>query len=270
MRTQQKRVELYDGLVTKVMKDANSALVSIENGYYNANKKEYVKEEVIKSLDNPAQAEGLENGTKVALFTVNGKTNLVREGEWKASEAVMAKSKTSGKEYDNGVTVIMGKCINARLVTPKEGQNFEPFFTMAVITNDHTRHNISINNRAPYEADAIEKAMEKFKNFLENDKHGFIPFTGTFVTQKSYKQEEVDREFNGQTYHNVDRSYSGLLALGSYQDYEKAPEKTYTQKKEQSAPEAEQHSSLDMNAELGEDLEDEGFEQVEEEELPFD
>lgn len=270
MRTKQRRVEMNDGFVTEVLKGTNSVQVEIESGYYDKTQKEYVKEPITMRLDNPAQAEGLENGMKVAIFKdMNGKVNLVRDGEWKASEPIMVKSEKTGKEYDNGVTVIMGRCVSANLVKPKEGQNFAPFFSMTIVTNDHVRHQIAINNREPYNKDDIEKAMERFKDYLANDKHEFIPFQGTFVTQNSYRQEETDREYNGQTYHNIARSYSSLLALGSFQDYEKAPERSTSRQAEATQEQPEQGSSFDMSAGLAED----GFANIADgfdEELPFD
>lgn len=258
MRTKQKRVEMIDGIVTEVLRGSNSVQVEVNSGYYDKNAKSYVTEPVTMRIDNPAQVEGLEAGTKVAIFkTSDGKTNLVRNGEWKASDAIMETAK-NGKSYDNGVTVIMGRCVSANLVTPKEGQTFSPFLSLWVVTNDHVSHQITINNREPYNKDDIEKAMERFKDYLASDAHGFVPFTGTFVTGNSYKQSENDREVNGKSYHNVERSYSGLLTLGSYQDYEKAPERTYSANRDEAQAEAE-NTSMDMNAELDYD-----------EEIPFD
>ena len=58
----------------------------------------------------------------------------------------------------------------------------------------------------------------------------------------------------------MERSYSGLLTLGSFQDYEKAPERTYSaNRNEEQAQEAVENTSMDMSAELDYD-----------EEIPFE
>lgn len=264
MRTEQKRVKLWDGVVSDIMKGANSTQVEIENGRY-VKDQGYVKEKLTKRLDNPAQAEGLEIGQKIAIFTdQEGRTNLVRDGEWKASEPCMVTSKKTGKEYDNGVTVIMGRCISAKLVEPKEGQMFAPFFALNVITKDHVLHRITVNNYDnEMDQDNIERTMRNFQYFMPNDKHSdFIPFTGTFLTGKAYKEGEEQRG----EYTNVERSYSGLIngkSVISY-DYTK-----YNAPERQSARDnaAQQAAEMDVPPEA-----DDGFMNIPDgidEELPF-
>lgn len=264
MRTLQRRATLHDGIVKEILRGSASTQIELENGRYEQGSG-YVKESVTLRLDNPAQADGLEIGTKVAIFKdATGKTNLVRDGEWKASDSIKKTGK-SGKEYDDGVTVIMGRCIGANLIKPKEGQTFNPFFTLAVLTKDHALHRISINNyNDEYNSDNIEKTMRNFKYFLANDEHSFIPFTGTFLTGKAYKEEETGRgKFKNKTY-----SYAGLLNgknIISY-DYQKynAPEHSRGQEQEQDAAD----TSLSMDSEIGGD----GFMNIPDgidEELPF-
>lgn len=274
MKMNSKRLTIYDGPVTEILRGANSVQVEINNGRYEHGQG-YVTEPTTVRLDNPAQAEGLEVGQKVAIFkSADGKTNLVREGQWKASESIPVPTKKDpSRTFDQGVTVIMGTCYGVRLIKPKEGQTFEPFLALNVVTSDHVRHNISIKNREPYSTDAIERAMDRFKDYMANDKHEFIPFTGTFVTNMSYRQEELDVERNGRTYHNVDRSYGDLIVTGSYQDYEKAPERSKSQavaqEQAQTQVQEQAQTSLDTNVELGND---DGFAPVSDldEEMPFD
>ena len=272
MRAERKNIRIHDGIVTDILR-GSSVQVEIENRYYDAKgSKQMVTEPVTLRLDNPAQAEGLEKGTKVAIFRDEaGRTNLVRDGQWKSGGKVMVASKKDpSKEYDHGSTVIMGKCTSVSMRTP-EGK--QPYLLVNVITDDHTQHHISIYDRPnSFDDKAIEQAQERFKDFIANDKHGFIPFTGTFVTQNCSREGE--HEYNGNTY--VDRNYFGLTVLGSYQDYTKVEEKQYaksqTQEKEgegeNDQQQAEQPStSQDMNAGL-----DDGFvpQGDYDEELPFD
>jgi hypothetical protein len=271
MRAERKNLTFHDGIVTEILAGKNSTQVEIENGHYERGQG-YVKENVTLRLDNPAQAKDLQEGTKVSIVKdAAGKTNLVRDGEWKAGEPIMRKSK-NGKEYDIGTTVIMGRCVSARLIEPKEGQDFQPFFAMNVVTNDHVMHRITINNRTPYHEHDIENAMEKFKDYLANDKHDFIPFTGSFVTGNAWKTEEGKYEKNGNTYDTTTRSYNGLDVLGAYQDYEKAPERTsertITPAYKQEAEEAKTSLDTSVEQEAGED----GFINIPdaiEEEVPF-
>ena len=266
MRVNRKNIQLHDGVITDFLKGGNSVQVELKNGYYDGNgSKQYVKENVTLRLDNPAQTEGLKEGDKVAVFKDgNGKVNLVRDGEWKSSGPVMvAGKKDPSKQYDNGVTVIMGRCSSMRLVTPQDPAK-KPFLSVNLSTADRVQHHISIYNREPYEADAIEKTMERFKEYMANEEHAFIPFTGTFITGNAYSEGE--HEYNGKNYQ--DRSYFGMI-YGAYNDYEKA--QAYQPRSQEAAAEQTQEApstSMDQNA----DLADEGFVNIPDdldEELPF-
>lgn len=245
MRAQRKNITIHDGKVTEILRGENSTQVELENTFYDRAAKEIKTEPVTLRLDNPAQAEGLAVGTKVAIFRdAAGHTNLVREGQWKSGgECMVAGKKDPSKQYDNGTTVIMGKCTSAGLRTP-EGK--QPFFALNVVTDDHTQHHISIYNRASYDEDAIEKAQDRFKEFLANEQHEFIPFTGTFVTNNCSREGE--HEFKGQTYQ--DRNYFGLTVLGGYNDYVKAAEKQYASPAQEAPVQEAPSTSQDMNAGL--------------------
>lgn len=251
MRAQRKNITLYDGKVTDILRGA-SVQVEVENTFYDHAAKEVKTEPVTLRLDNPAQAEGLERGTKVAIFKdAAGRTNLVRDGQWKSGgEILVAGKKDPTKQFDNGTTVIMGRCTNAGLRTP-EGK--APYFALNIMTEDHTQHHISIYNHSPYGEDNIEKAQERFKEYLANDTHGFVPFTGTFVTGNSTREGE--HEFKGKVYN--DRNYFGLTVLGLDCDYQKCEARQQSQDatKEAAAPAQETPTtSQDMNASLGDDF----------------
>lgn len=217
MKLGQKRCQLQDGIVKGVVIDPNGKMnmLVFDNKHTVKGSFELATEEVSMRIPNPAQLEGIKEGDKIAVFTdAMGQTNVVRDGEWKETAPIM-QTANNGKEYDNGVTVIMGRCVGARLVQPKEGQNFAPFFSLSVVTNDHVMHNISINNRNDaYNANNIENAQKNFAAFLADESKGkaFTPFEGTFITQRAYKEEE---EVNGQ-YTNKKRSYSGILNISNF------------------------------------------------------
>lgn len=267
MKLGQKRCQLQDGIVKGVIIDPNGSMnmLVFDNKHTVKGSFELATEEVSVRIPNPAQLEGLKEGDKVAVFTdASGATNVVRKGEWRESEPIMQKA-ANGKEYDNGVTVIMGRCISARLVKPKEGQDFDPFFGMRILTNDHIVHNISIKNRNDaYNANNIENALKNFGAFLADDAKGkaFVPFEGTFITQRAYKEEE---KVNGQ-YTNTERSYSGILNIGNFLvgEFEKAPERpARTQEapaqEQDFTPAPEQETPFDASAEMGVDGEEYDF-----------
>lgn len=105
-----------------------------------------------------------------------GHINLVRDGEWKSGGPVMVASKSHPeRQYDNGVTVIMGKVTSAAKRIGKGSGT--PYFSMNIVTADHTQHHISVfNHDDDYNRNNIEEAMKRVQPFLENGEHGFIPF----------------------------------------------------------------------------------------------
>lgn len=275
MRANRKQFTIHDGKLTEILKGSNSTQVEIENTYYDGTKKEKVTEPVTLRLDNPAQAEGLEKGTKIAVFKDGaGHVNLVRDGEWKSGGPVMVNSKSHpDRQYDNGVTVIMGKVTSAAKRIGKESGT--PYFSINIVTADHTQHHISVfNHDDDYNRNNIEEAMKRVQPFLENEEHGFIPFTGTFVTRNS--RSEGEHEYNGQTY--TDRNYVGLLACGGYDELIKVEQRSHNDK-QQDAPTQEaqaEQTSQDMNASLDAPAADsDGFSKLSDiesdmdEELPF-
>lgn len=247
MRANRKQFTIHDGKVTDILR-GNSTQVEIENSYYDGKAKQKVTESVTLKVDNPAQIEGLEKGAKVAIFKDGaGHTNLVRDGEWKSGGPVMVASKSHpDRQYDNGVTVIMGKVTSAAKRVGKESGT--PYFSMNIVTADHTQHHISVfNHDDAYNNNNIEEAMKRVQPFLANDEHDFIPFTGTFVTGNS--RSEGEHEYNGQTY--TDRNYVGLLACGGYDELIKVEQRQYNNDKQQDAPTQEAvQTSQDMNASL--------------------
>lgn len=272
MRANRKQFTIHDGKVTDILRSETSTQVELENSYYDGKKKEKVNEPVTLRLDNPAQAEGLEKGTRVAIFRdAAGHSNLVREGEWKSGGPVMIASKSHPeRQYDNGVTVIMGKVTSAAQRVSKDKGT--PYFSMNIVTADHTQHHISVfNHDDDYNRNNIEEAVKRVQPFLANDEHDFIPFTGTFVTSNA--RSEGEHEYNGQTY--TDRNYVGLLACGGYDELIKVEQKDYSkdgqsQDKAQDVPQ----TSQDMNASLdAPEVDADGFSSLadmdEGEEMPF-
>lgn len=277
MRANRKQFTIHDGKVTDILKSSSGQVqVEIENAYYDGKQKKEIKEPVTLRVDNPAQVVGLEKGTKVAVFRdAAGHSNLVREGEWKSGGAVMVTSKSHpDRQYDNGVTVIMGKVTSAAKRVSKE--KGIPYFSMNIVTADHVQHHISVfNHDDDYNRNNIEDAMKRVQPFLANDEHEFTPFTGTFITGNA--RSEGEHEFNGQTY--TDRNYVGLLACGGYNELTKVEQRSYDNDKQQDAPakdtpaqEAPQ-TSQDMNASLDAPADADGFSKLEDmemdEEMPF-
>lgn len=273
MKLGQKRCQLQDGIVKGVVIDPNGKMnMVVFDNQHPAGKGSYerVTEEVSMRIPNPAQLEGIKEGDKIAVFTdALGQTNVVRKGEWRETAPIEQENPNNGKKYDNGVAVIMGRCIGARLVTPKEGQTFSPFFSLSVVTNDHVMHNISINNYTytdketgkTVEAKNIERAQKIFKEFLADGDKAFVPFEGTFITGRAYKEAE---EENGQ-YTNKTRSYSGILNINNFLqgEFTKAPKSASRENAPQQEQDfedvPEQETPFDASAEMGMDEDEYAF-----------
>ena len=147
-------------------------------------------------------------------------------------------------------------------MTP-EDPNKKPFLSVNLSTADHVQHHISIYNSVN-NPDVIEKTMERFKQYMANDEHPFVPFTGTFITATAHREGE--HEYNGKQYQ--DKDYFGLT-YGAFNDYEKA--QAYQPRTQEAAAEQTQEApttSMDQNAELGDGFASYPVED-QEEELPF-